>query len=126
MPTKSENTIYWGSGTLYYCPPEGGDPVAVGPVKGLTETLEQEHLADPDLLAPVTTSMTQTVSFTAELEQLSLPKLWRLTGDPIYMSKWALLHHPRLAHLAVCAKTGRRRIKNIRRLIRMFVKEAFA
>lgn len=28
MPTK--NTIEWGSGTLYFYPPGGGDPEAVG------------------------------------------------------------------------------------------------
>lgn len=126
MPTKTENTIEWGSGTLYFYPPEGGDPVAVGPVKGLTETIEQEHLDDCDLPAPLTTSLTQTVSFEAELAPLSLPKLWRLTGDPIHVVTWAKQNHPRLAHLAAYAKTARRRTKSIRRLSRMFVKEAFA
>lgn len=126
MPTKTENTINWGSGTLYYCPPEGGDPVAVGPVKGLTETIEQEHLDDPFLPAPVTKSLTQTFSFEAELEALSLPKLWRLSGDPALFAKWALTKHPHLAYLGAFAKTGRRRTKNLRRLVHMFVEEAFA
>lgn len=125
MPTKTETTIEWGSGTLYYCPPEGGDPVAVGPVKGLTETTEQEHLDDLDLLAPVTKSLTQTFSFEADLGYISLPKLWRLTGDPALTTKWAKLNQPRLLHLAIYAKTARRRTKSIRRLSRMFVKEAF-
>jgi hypothetical protein len=100
--------------------------VAVGPVKGLTETIEEEHLDDLDLLAPVTTSLTQTFSFEAELEQLSLPKLWRLTGDPALTTKWAKLNQPRLLHLAAFAKTGRARTKNLRRLIRLFVEEAYA
>lgn len=127
MPTKNDTTIEWGSGTLYFYPPEGGDPVAVGQVKGLTETVEQEHQVDLESPVPVLTkSMTQTFSFEAELEALSLPKLWRLTGGPILLVKWAGQNHPRLFHLAKYAKTARRRTKNIRRLSRLFVKEAWA
>jgi hypothetical protein len=123
MPTKTDNTIEWGSGTLYFYPPEGGDPVAVGPVKGLTETVEKEHLDDPGLPCPLTTSLTQTVTFEAELEALSLPALWLLTGDPLYAAEWAMQNHPRLVHLAVRAKTARRRKKNYQRVIRAFLEE---
>lgn len=125
MPTKNENTIEWGSGTLYFYQPEGGDPVLVGPVKGLTETREEEGLDGTDLPIPVITSTTQTVTFEAEIEAISLPKLWRLTGDPILMVKWAKQSRPLLFHLARYAKTARKRSKNLRRLIRLFVEEAF-
>jgi hypothetical protein len=124
MPTKNETTIEWGSGTLYFYPPEGGDPVAVGPVKDLTETREEEWQDDLGLPIPLNTSITQTVTFEAELEALSLPKLWLLTGDVSLLVKWSQQHHPRLFHLAGYAKTARRRAKNIRRLTRLFMKEA--
>jgi hypothetical protein len=122
---ENKTTIEYGSGTLYFMPPEGGDPVAVGQVNGLTETIEQEHRDHP-LTGPLVISTTQTFSFEADLEQLSLPKLWRLTGDPIYLVRWAKQNHPRLFHLTCFAKTGRRRARNTRRLAIMFVKEAFA
>ena len=125
MPTKTETTIEYGSGTLYFCPPEGGDPVAFGPVKGLTETRVEEYQVDPEQawMPSMATSLTQTLSFEAELEPLSLPKLWLLTRDPAIFAKWATANWPRLARLVVYAKTGRRRDKNLRRLIRLFVEE---
>ena len=123
MPTKNETTIEWGSGTLYFYPPEGGDPVAVGPVKGLTETIEKECLDDPFLPAPLTTSLTQTLSFEADMGYISLPMLYRLTGDAQLFFKWSKLYHPRLVHLVAFAKTRRRRVKNLSRLVDMFAKE---
>jgi hypothetical protein len=124
MPTKNEVTIEWGSGTLYFYPPEGGDPVPVGPVKDMTETVEREYQDHP-VVGLVNTSMTQTVTFEAELPAINLPAMWRLTGDPIYVAKWAMQNHPRLVHLYLHAKTARRRKKNGRRVWREFLKEAY-
>ena len=126
MPTKNETTIEWGSGTLFFIPPEGGDPVAVGPVKGLTETREEEWLNDPELPCPLNMSINQMVSFEAEMETISLPKLWRLTGDPVLLVKWGKKFHPRLTHLVAWAKTKKARKKNYHRLVDMFLEEAFA
>lgn len=123
MPTKTENTIDWGSGTLYIIPQEGGDPVPIGPVKGLTETIEREHLDGADLPAPLTTSLTQTLTFEAELESLNPKAMFFLTGDPSYMARWAVVMRPRLAHLARYAKKGRARKKNVHRLVAFMIEE---
>lgn len=95
----------------------------VGPVKGLTETIEQEHLDGYDLPAPLTTSLTQTLTFEAELESLNPKAMFFLTGDPAYMALWSISKNPRLAHLARYAKKGRARKKNVHRLVAFMIEE---
>lgn len=123
MPTK--NNIELGNGTLYITRPEGGDPVPLA-TGGLVPTVEITPTDTHD--DPVLTSLrtAQELTFEVELETLNLPTLWLLSRDPAIIAKWAKIEHPRLARLVIFAKTGRRRDKNLRRLVRLFLEEAFA
>lgn len=125
MPPKNE-PLGLSAGTLYFYPPEGGDPVCVGPVKNYTEVIEPERIEDGPC-AGLCTAIKQTVTFEAEITALNLPNLWLLTRDPRLEWKWLDTQAPRrLVHLGKYAKKGRARTKNLRRLARLFVKEARA
>lgn len=98
----------------------------VGPVKNFTNTIEPECIEDGPC-AGLVKAINQTVTFEADLTALSLPNLWRLCMDPRLEWQWLDTQAPRrLVHLAKYAKKGRARTKNLRRLARIFLKEATA
>ncbi len=126
MPTKNEPIELTG-GTLYMLPQDGGGQVQLGKVKSLEITTEQlgppEYLDDFGNPVPYICQRYPSQEVTIELEPLGWPQLFWLTRDPLCAVKWANDCHPRWVHLARYAKTGRRRTKNIRRIIRAFIEE---
>lgn len=123
MPTKNEPIELTG-GTLYITPQEGGEPVQIGEVKSMEVTTEStEYLDALGNPLPYINPPPSTQEWTIELEPLGWPQLFWLTRDPLCAVKWAKDCRPHWVHLARYAKTGRRRTKNIRRIIRAFVKE---
>lgn len=124
MPTKND-PIDLTCGTLYIYPPEGGGPVQLGEVKSLEVSMDPaenwDELGNP---LPYINKPALTQEVTIELEPLSLPKLFLLTGDPLLVINWAAMERPKLLHLAAYAKSARRRKKSRLRIIREFIREA--
>lgn len=126
MPPKNE-TLTLGSGFLYIQAPGCEDPVPIGKIESLElAPEEQEWMNHPiDGQPPLMVSRSQEFSFSADLGALNLPGLWLLTRDPGIPIVWAKEHHPRLLHLCVFAKKRRARIKNSKRLARLFAQAVY-
>jgi hypothetical protein len=112
-----------GPGALYFIPPEGSDPVYCGEVKSLEYTEEPGTMAEDGIGCPIFPLSGASAELTMELEPLNPKAMFFLTGDPSYMTRWAVVMRPRLAHLARYAKKGRARKKNVHRLVAFMIEE---
>lgn len=60
----------------------------------------------------------------AETTNKTLESIWNLAKTAYECSIWAVSNRPRLIHLALRSKKARVRKKNLRRIVREYIKEA--
>ena len=125
MPTENTPTLDLSTGALYLTPLDGGDPVRLGRAVEVTQTTEYNDECDELGIRNPMTSLPASMSCEITLEDVTLDPvtLWRLTYDVRWVVRWAMETRPKLLHLATYAKTGRKRRKNIHRILREFCEE---
>lgn len=102
MPTKDE-PLNLNDGTLFYIPPNGGNPVPL--------TIGGDILPEPY------------VAIQAAAADLLLPVIMEVVAETRKITEWSIKHRPRLAHLAIYAKTARKRKKQIERICKEYTRE---
>lgn len=125
MHPDNENVLDLSSGKLYIKDPVTGAPLELGKVNSMEITPPEEF--DP-LGNPLPRINAPEFGFEIELEPD--PEMLRELFDPMRAFAreclgWAFINRPELLHLAVYAKTARRRVKNIRRILREFIREEY-
>lgn len=125
MPTENAPTLDLSTGAFYTTPLDGGDPVRLGRAVEVTQTVEHfDEYNELGVRNPVP-ARTPSMSFEVTLQDVTFDPvtLWRLTHDIRCVVHWAVKYRPKLWRLAVYAKTGRKRSKNARRILREFFEE---
>ncbi len=125
MPTDNAPTLDLSTGAFYMTPLDGGDPVRLGRAVEITQTTEYNDKCDELGICNPMTAATASMSCEITLEDVTLDPaaLWRLTHDVRWVVRWAMETRPKLLHLTTYAKTGRKRSKNARRILREFFEE---
>lgn len=125
MPIDNAPTLDLSTGAFYMTPLDGGDPVRLGRAVEVTQTTEYNDECDELGICNPMAAATASMSCEITLEDVTFDPvpLWRLTHDIRCVVHWAVKYRPKLLHLATYAKTGRKRRKNIRRILREFCEE---
>lgn len=125
MPIDNRPTLDLSTGELYMTPLDGGDPVRLGRVTEATQTAEYcDEYNELGIRNPVP-GRAASLSFEVTLQGVTFDPvtLWRLTYDVRCIVHWAVKYRPKLWRLALYAKTGRKRSKNVHRILLEFFEE---